>query len=118
MSVLNDNGDGTTSTLISAMDANMIKFQTVTSIASDQVLRYSRWDTRGPLWVSNKNTLVAENISNCFVAIGHIALDFQHLTSIIHFQSMQPIATFLLLPRHYAKHLQRYGIHADLFLGR
>ena len=83
MSVLNDNGDGTTSTLISAMDANMIKFQTVTSIASDQVLRYSRWDTRGPLWVSNKNTLVAENIPICEHCHGPRCFEFQIMPQVL-----------------------------------
>ena len=41
--------------IVSVTDPAMIKFQTKTSIANDQIMRYARWEPKAPLWVSSSN---------------------------------------------------------------
>ena len=39
--------------IMSVTDPTMVKFQTVTAIANDQIMRYARWEPRAPLWVAS-----------------------------------------------------------------
>jgi hypothetical protein len=39
--------------MVSVTDPAMLKFQTVTAIAHDQIMRYARWEPRAPLWVAS-----------------------------------------------------------------
>jgi pre-rRNA-processing protein TSR4 len=83
MNTLATNADGTSNRLIQNVDANMLKFHTVTSIASDQILRYSRWDACGPLWVSNKNTLDTSAVPKCELCGEERKFEFQIMPQLL-----------------------------------
>ena len=65
-------------------DVNMKKFHTITSIASDQVLRYSRWDVAGPLWMSTQHLLKPNEIPNCHLCGGPRCFEFQIMPQLLH----------------------------------
>jgi pre-rRNA-processing protein TSR4 len=83
MSMFKNNDDGTTNSLITDFDTNMRKFHVVTSIASDQVLRYSRWDPNGPLWVSNQHTLKTNRVPSCEHCGGPRCFEFQIMPQLL-----------------------------------
>ena len=84
MATFKHNEDGTTNSLISEFDVNMKKFHTITSIASDQVLRYSRWDVTGPLWMSTQHLLKPNEIPNCHLCGGPRCFEFQIMPQLLH----------------------------------
>jgi pre-rRNA-processing protein TSR4 len=85
MKILLENPDGSSNRLIDEADTNMIKFHTITSIAGDQVLRYSRWDEYGPLWVSNVQTKKEDAVPICPECGHQRKFEFQIMPQLLNF---------------------------------